>query len=273
MRKLNFVLQEILKVCLLFLFFFVWFRYLFKRNLPVAIIVSLATTLIVYAIACFFLSKRKAKLGMKMKEKEEAEDMFLSLACSDNYMDFFEKLAKTKHQNTERHKCFLTIKHPENVKTLLYADMSFEGLTCDKLIEIHKKVKSQQATKIVIVCKEVADKMVFSLASTFKEKFLILDEYSTYNQLFKYYGVYPEITRRCNTQKKLDFKDFVSYSFNKKRTKSYLLSALVLILSSLFIRMTIYYCIIASVLVVFALVSQFNPRFNSYENKEILGRD
>ena len=57
-------------------------------------------------------------------------------------------------------------------------------------------------------------------------------------------------------------KDFVSYSFNKNRTKGYLFSAFVLILSSLFVRATIYYCIIASILVVFAFVSQFNPYFN-----------
>ncbi len=210
------------------------------------------------------------KVGLKLKEKEDAENMFLSLACEENYMDFFEKLSLTKHKNVEKHKKYLTITHPEHVKTVLWADFSFDGLTSNKLLEIYKQVKKEKATKIVILCKEVSDKKVFTLLGSFKEKIEIFDQYQTYEKLYKYYNVFPEISKKYPSEKKLVLKDFFAYSFNKKRTKGYLFSALVLILSSLFLRTTIYYCIVASILVVFAIISQFNPRFNRKDNPEIL---
>ncbi len=269
MRKMNLIFQEILKFVLIFLLCFVWLRY-FLRRLWLAVLVTTLVSGAIYAIL-FFLSRRKQnKTGMKMKEKEDAENMFFSLACADKPIDFFAKLATKKHSNAVKHKDYIVIKHPENVSTVLFADLSLAGLNLGKFMEIYAKVKKEKATKIVVCCKFIADKEVFSVSSRFKEKFLFLDEYATYEKLFKLYDCYPEITHKCTAENKMAFKDFVAYSFNKKRTKGYLFSALVLILSGLFVRTTIYYCIIASVLVVFALISQFNPLYNPKIDPEVL---
>ena len=64
----------------------------------------------------------------------------------------------------------------------------------------------------------------------------------------------------------LTFKDFVAFSFNKKRAKGYLLSAFLLAFSAIFVRTTIYYTIVATLLVVFAIISQFNTTFNIKES-------
>ncbi|MBQ8793050.1 MAG: hypothetical protein IJZ62_05715, partial [Clostridia bacterium] len=89
-------------------------------------------------------------------------------------------------------------------------------------------------------------------------------------KLYKYYDVYPEMTHKYKKEKMLVFKDFLAYSFNKKRTKGYLLSAFILILSSLFVRGSIYYCVISSLCVIFALISYFNPYFNTKNEGDIL---
>lgn len=269
MRKLNLIFQEILKFVLIFLLIFVWLRY-FLRNLWLSILVTTIVSGMTYGIL-FFLGKRKHdKLGLKMKEKEEAQNMFFSLACADKPMDFFASLATKKHDNIVKHKEYIVIKHPENVSIVLFADFSFQGLKIGRFMEIYKHVKKEKASKIVICCKFVADKEIFSFVQNFQEKFLFLDEFATYQQLYKYYGCFPEITHKCQAENKMTFKDFVAYSFNKKRTKGYLFSALVLIFSGLFVRATIYYCIIASILVVFALISQFNPLYNPKIDHEVL---
>lgn len=270
MRRLSLIFQEILKFAFLFLLFFIWLRFLIRKNFVLVIVLSALLSVAIYLLFFFLRRRKKAKVGLKLKEKEDAENMFLSLACEENYMDFFEKLSLTKHKNVEKHKKYLTITHPEHVKTVLWADFSFDGLTSNKLLEIYKQVKKEKATKIVILCKEVSDKKVFTLLGSFKEKIEIFDQYQTYEKLYKYYNVFPEISKKYPSEKKLVLKDFFAYSFNKKRTKGYLFSALVLILSSLFLRTTIYYCIVASILVVFAIISQFNPRFNRKDNPEIL---
>ncbi len=270
MKRLSLFFQEVLKISFVFLLCFIWIRY-FVRKLWLANLLSVLFTGVAYAVMLFFNRKKQQKQGLKLKEKEEAENMFLSLACNDKSIDFFVKLASKKHKNITKHKNYIVINHEmQNVKTLLYADLSFEGLSIARFMEIYAKIKKEKAAKIVIVCKEITDKQLENFCSNFKEKFLLLDEYGAYQKLYKYYTCFPEITHKYNATKKMAFKDFVAYSFNKKRTKGYLFSALILILSGIFVRMSIYYCVVASVLIVCAVVSQFNPYFNTKGEPEVL---
>lgn len=271
MRKINLIFQEVLKFVLLFLLSFVWIRYFLRRNLALAVLTTLFVSLSIYLILFFINRKKISKTGLKLKEKEDAENMFLSLSCDAKPMDFFYKLASKKHKDITKHKNFLVINHTEEkVKTILWFDSSFEGLNIPRFMDIYQKIKKEKATKIVISCKQITDKQLSTFCLNFEEKFVILDEYETYQRLYKFYDIFPEITRVYKKEKRLAFKDFVAYSFNKKRTKGYLFSAFILILSSLFIRTTIYYCIIASILVIFALISQFNPYFNVKGENEVL---
>ena len=270
MRKLNLILQEFLKFILIFLLSFIWLRYSLRKLWP-AVLLSLLISITTYGLMTFIKHKKMAKNGLKIKEKEDAENIFLSLSCNDSPIDFFVKLASKKHKNIAKHKNYIAIFHEkENVKTLLYIDLSFEGLNIARFMDIYNKLKKEKASKIVICCKEIADKNLPNFCENFNQKFLFLDQYTTYEKLYKYYDCYPQITHKYNKEKKMIFKDIIAHSFNKKRTKSYLFSAIILILSSLFVRTSIYYCVIASLLVVFALISQFNPYFNTKNIPEIL---
>ena len=275
-------MQEALKFVLLFLLCFVWTRYVF-RKLWLSVILSLFIATIIYVILWFLGQKKSNKQGLKLKEKADAEDMYLSLVCQNKPIDFFANILSKQYEKIDKHPDYVTYvqnksadeqkqtKNSQNEslkslekyeKTVLYFDNSFDGLNVSKFLNIYNKLKKEKSNEIIIICKEINDKQVFSICQNFKEKFVILDQYQTYQKIYKPNQTYPEIEVKCKNEKKMVFKDFVSYSFNKNRTKGYLFSAFVLILSSLFVRATIYYCIIASILVVFALVSQFNPYFN-----------
>lgn len=269
MRKLNLIFQEILKFVFVFLFAFVWIRYYIKK-LWLACIYSVLVAFSVYLILLLIKRKRNDKLGLKLKEKIDAENMFLSLTCSTNAITFFEKLAKSRHENVVKHKEYLVINHEkEQVKTILFPYLNFEELNTSNFMKIYTKIKKEKATKVVISCKEVAKNTVI-FSQNFTEKFIFLNEYETYQKLYKLYDFYPEITHKYNAEKKLAFKDFIAHSFNKKRTKGYLLSAFILVFCSLFVYSSLYYCIWASILIVFAIISQFNPRFNHKPEVEIL---
>ncbi len=282
MRKINLFLQEALKFVLLFLLCFVWTRYVF-RKLWLSVVLSLFIATIIYVILWFLGQKKNNKQGLKLKEKADAEDMYLSLVCQNKPIDFFANILAKQYEKIDKHPDYVTYvqnksadeqKQTKNSqkeslkslekyeKTVLYFDNSFDGLNVSKFLNIYNKLKKEKSNEIIIICKGINDKQVFSICQNFKEKFVILDQYQAYQKIYKPNQTYPEIEVKCKNEKKMVFKDFVSYSFNKNRTKGYLFSAFVLILSSLFVRATIYYCIIASILVVFALVSQFNPYFN-----------
>ena len=266
MRKLSLIFQEILKFFLIYLFIFVWIRY-FVRRLVLAIFITLLITIVLYVALYFILRRRKNKEGLKIKEKEDAENMFFSLVCDDKRMDFFMKLALSKHKNVKKYGKYLIIQH-ENMKTLLYVKADFENLTIPIFMEIYNKLKGK-AQKMVFVSYSY-DREVTSFAQNFDTYFIFLDRYSVYEKLYKFYNIFPEIKQKYKKDKKLTFKDFVAYSFSKKRAKGYLFSAFLLVLSSLFVRTTIYYCITASLLILFAIFSQFNTTFNFKEEKEVL---
>lgn len=245
-------------------------RYLIRR-LWLATVISTLLTVAIYLVLFFITRRKKVQFGMKIKEKEDAENIFLSLAFESNPMDFFYKLATKRHHDVTKHKNHLTIKYEhEGVKTVLWFDNSFEGLNVPRLCEIYSKIKKENATKLVICCYENSDKNLPSFLRTFKEKIVILDRYQTYEKLYKLYDCFPEITKTYPKEKSMAFKDLMRYSFNKKRTKSYLFSAIILILSGLFVRVSIYYCLIASLLIVFALISQFNTSNNPKKDDEII---
>lgn len=270
MKKISLIIQELLKFFLIFLIMFVWIRYMI-RKLWLSVLISAICTTAIYAVLLLLSRKRKIKFGMKIKEKESAENIFLSLCFDNNPMDFFYKMASKRHKDITKHKKYLSIEYKlENVKTLLWFDESFQGLTVPRLCEIYNKVKKEKATKIVICCYEISDKNLTSFLRTFEEKFVILDRYQTYEKLYKLYDCYPQITKTYPKEKSVAFRDMLSYSFNKKRTKNYLFSALILILSGLFVRTSIYYCLIASLLIVFALISQFNTSFNTKKDDDII---
>lgn len=278
MRKFNLILQEILKFVLLFLLCFVWTRYSFKK-LWLSLLLALIFTTIIYTFLWYLGQRKSNRQGLKLKEKADAEDMYISLVCQNKPIDFFAEILSKRYEKIEKHLDFviyqqnkygenqnlekIQTKHAEkSEKTALFFDSSFDGLTVSNLLKIHNKLKKEKADRIIILCKEITDKQVFAICQNFKEKFVILNQYQTYQKIYKANNIYPQITIKYKNEKKMVFKDFVYYSFNKNRTKGYLFSAFVLILSSLFVKATIYYCIIASILVIFALVSQFNPYFN-----------
>ena len=121
----------------------------------------------------------------------------------------------------------------------------------------------------MVVCGSI-EKETFSFIKNFDVEFVLLDQYETYQKLYKPYETYPEITIKYKKEKSLAFKDLIAYSLNRSRAKGYFISALFLILSTLFVKTTIYYCIVASVLVMFSLISLYNPFARNVKTKEIL---
>ena len=271
MRKIVLFLQEVSKVAICFFICLIWTRYFFCQKWLAFLLASIFTALIFLTI-WIYKKKKNTKTTLKIKEKQQAEDMFVSLSQQEKPMDFFFLLAKKKHPNTKKLTHYIVINHTEEkVKTILYFDSCLQGFDVDKLFEIKKRVSKERASKIVVCCREIKDHSDFIYAEKFVQKWLFLDQYQTYQDLYKLYDCFPEITISSTlTSKKLGAKQLFANSFNKKRTKGYLLSGFILMFSAMVVRFSLYYCIMSSLLFVFAIVSQFNGKFNQKQTHQIL---
>lgn len=268
MKYISLLLQNLLRIVLIYFLTLIWVRYFIKK-LWFALFISAGITIVIDLSIRFLTRKKDKRLNMKVKEKEEAENMFLSLTTNPNYITFFFNLAKKENPNAIKKKNFCLLESPEN-KTLFYPFMSANELTKDDITKVIVLAEKEKATKIVISCGDI-NKDALLFAKSIDKKIILLDKFASYNDLYKYYNLFPEITLTYKKNKKLAFKELFAFSFNKSRTKGYLFSAIILFISTFFIRMNIYYCIMASLLIVFALISYFNPYFNVKTNKAVLG--
>ena len=267
MKYVSLILSSILRIFLIFFLTFIWTRY-FLKELWLSLLISAVVTSVLDVSIRFLLRKKSNKNNLKLKEKEEAENMFLSLATSANYLTFFHELAKKENPSAEKKDKYILLKNSDRT-VLLYPFMSMNELSKDDIAKILISSQKQKANKLVIVCGELA-KDTFAFSKSLGKEILLLDKFSAYSELYKFYGFFPEISLTYQKNKKLALKELFAFSFNKSRTKGYFLSAIILFISTLFIRMNIYYCIMASLLIVFALISYFNPYFNVKQNKVVL---
>ena len=266
MKKFLFVIQVFIKCALIFLIAFIWLRFMLD-SLWLSLIISFAITLVIELFSVFLTRKKGRKNNLKIKEKEDAENMFFSLAQDKNKMDFFYNLAKSRHSKVLKIKSYIEILHSDSAKVILYPFMKFQKLTQDDVIELINGLKTFPK-KLVITCNDY-DRNIINFAKNFPFEIVIIDKYETYFALYKEYDFYPKITI-FQEQIKYRFKDFLAYSFNRTKTKGYLISALALFVISFFVQMSIYYCVIATLLLFFALLSFTNKTYNKKIEKELL---
>jgi len=114
-------------------------------------------------------------------------------------------------------------------------------------------VKKENPSKVIIVCGEISPDTI-NFANNFDMQILLLDKYSSYKALYKEFDFFPEISFEYKKDKARTFKEIIKFAFSKDKAKGYLLSAFVLLLSSFFVRINLYYCIVSSILLVFALI-------------------
>lgn len=267
MKRFSRIFQAFFRCVLIFFIAFVWARY-FISPLWLSLVVAIATSVIVDAILRIIFRRKNSIAALKKNEQEEAENAFLSLSLDPKALDFFLRLASSRHSAEKKKNCIL-ISHDDGEKVLLIPHLPHKNLSPDDIAAYVLAARNFGAKKVVIPCKN-ADKECFSFAKNFEEEFVILNQYEAYQKLYREYNMLPEIKIKYKKEKALAFRELAIFSLNKSRAKGYFLSALVLCFSTLFVRTTIYYCVVASVLMILALVSLFNPFERNAKVSQIL---
>lgn len=267
MKKILLLFQEFIKCLLFFLLSFIWLRF-FLNKMWLIIVISTFITILLEGITLCFNRKKLLKQNLSIVEKEDAENMFFSLVTQKDNLDFFYKLAKTRHTQVMKNSNFIKVTHNDKT-TLLYPYLKFQKLTPDDITFILKKLDKEKKDKIIIICGEY-DKTSQSFIKNFEQEILLLNQYESYFMLYKEYEYFPEINMKFKKESKLKLKDLLAYSFNKSRAKGYIISSILLFIASLFVKLNIYYCIISSILMLFALISLINPKYNKKISKELI---
>lgn len=271
MKKFLSLLKLSLKFSLIFALILIWLRFFIKSTI-LAILCSIAITFTLEILTYLIFSKRKNKLSLKSQEEEDAKNMFFSLANANSCLDFFYNLAISRHKDVIKNKNYIKISHKANQNeksVVLYPQISFKPLDIDILISIIKKIDKKNVCKLVVVCGEY-EKSLSNFVKNFDIEIILLDKFQTYSLLYREYEFYPQITHKYSNSANKKLSDFVSYSFNRSRSKGYIFSAFALFLMSFFVKINIYYYVVISILLIFSLISLTNTRFNYKKEENLL---
>lgn len=263
------IISTLARVFLEFVVSFVWIRY-FVRDWVVALVCSLLCSALV-EVGLFFIRKRKqAKNGNKKELEKQIEETTLTFLFSEDKenLNFFHKLASLKHKATKKSR-FVVVENPDK-KVVLLPFYTYQNFSCDNLLFCLNLAKKENPKKVVITTGSV-DPEVHKLAKHFQDfEIVILDKFDTFHKLLKFYDCFPEIKTKIPADTRPSKQEILSVALNRKRSKGYFFASFILLLSSFVVRKNIYYLIIGSLLLVLALVSFFNPRFNKATPNNIL---
>ncbi len=254
MNKFTTLLQILFKFFLVFLLNFIWIRFLFD-SYWISVFISACISMLVLLVLAIFSRKKDVKKRLKNEEIQKSENIFFSMAIEGNAVKEFFSLAKTKHE-CQKKTDYVIISN--KTKTIIYPHCNFEDLTKQKILNIIEKTKKEKSSKIIIPCHS-HNMEIANFCKNFEIEIILLDRFEAFENLFKPYDFYPKDSHIQKKDKKATFSEIMEYSFNKKRTKAYLFSALILLFSSIFVPFGLYYCIISSTLVLFAIFSYFSP--------------
>ena len=268
MKSFNSVISHIFRVLLLFLLVFIWVRF-YQRSLGLAVLYSAIICIILDLLFTAILQKREKESILKSDEIKLAESFGNHFAYNDSgvALGFFYKLLSKQFAVQKKSK-YLWWEN-EDTLTVFYPLFQFDSTKIRDLFKIFNSIKlSRRPDKIIVsTCYVDAETRAFALRSPVN--FVLLDQYETYEKLMKPENLYPDAKVEVKHKKVGGWQAILEYALSRKRTKAWVMSSLLLIFSSFFVRVSIYYLIISSILLILAIFSYTNIRFNPKTNEKI----
>jgi len=255
-------LNLLFRLILIYFIVFIWVRF-YSQSIHFSIWITALITFFVEVLLRLITGKRNSKLKLKETELKKIELYNNTFTFNeDKYtLNFFYELAKTKHMATKK-KEFILIEHQTGEKIILFPYYTLRPFSADDLIFVINKTKNTESEKLVLCVSTVA-KDALKFSTLMQKKILILEKDDVYIKLLKQYNFYPEekdlfILKETQVSK---IKQLLIYSINRKRSKGYFISSLILMLSSLILPYNIYYLSFSTLLLVLSLISLLSPLF------------
>ena len=268
MKTFNIVLTSAFRVFLIFLLAFIWVRY-YEKNLFLAVLYSSVICFVLCVLLQAISEKTEAKANLKSSELKKAENFAAQFVFGGKNAAilFFQKLF-SKQFTVNKKPAFLWWE-VEGKVTAFVPMFGCGKLKIRDIISAHNLVLTQKPEKIIVAAIGF-ERESLEFAKTAPTKFVLLDQFDVYEKLMKPSGVFPQNHSEVVIKKQSAFQSILAYALNKKRAKAWAFSGLILIFSSLFVRVSIYYLIISSLMLILAILSYTNTKYNTNVTENIL---
>lgn len=265
------IIDNIFLIVSVFLLSFLWIRF-YSHNKFITLIIASSITIIICSCVHFIVSKKTKMQTATKKQANLVQNLsnFFMLTSKIQVLAIFQKAILSRKCACEQQK-----------GVLVFGEFAllpiFSKPRCDDydILTGVKKIKTLnlQEKKLIICAKNFTQEAKNFAGTLTTQQVLLLDEFETYNMFFKpiNYIISTNAPKsKPNFRQKLRKLSFVMFS--KQRFKGYVLSAIVLIIGSYFMRYNIYYLVMSSILILLSIFCYFNKLFNQtskdiFENK------
>lgn len=138
--------------------------------------------------------------------------------------------------------------------------------------DIINNIKLAPKDSKIILMAETFPPAIIKFAHSLDFDIVLLDAQVVYSQILCTTQTFPQIkiqTKKATPRKTI--REIKALVFNRTRTKSYVITGLVILVSSLIVRLHLYYIIVATIIFALALSSYFSPGIsgNLFEHHKI----
>ncbi len=267
MKKISKIISAIVRCSVVLGFSFIWINY-YNRQFSSSLIFALILTTSLEAIIQLYTSHKNHKLQLSKTEEQKLVNVAnqLTYGTTSLVFNYYANLLKTKYCSQKYSDCIVVINDHKICVIPMHKPSSINSSDVNYAYKIALNHKCTHAIILTNSIDTEAQKLIKSITSVTIDT---LDIYEVYNTLIKPYGAEPNFNVNISTPK-TSKQDLLNIAFNRKRTKSYLLSGFVLIFASLFTPYNIYYVVMSSLLLGCALFSYFNTPYNKPTKKDLL---
>lgn len=257
---ISFIIDFVFYCFLIFFISLIWLR-LYIHDNTLILVLSSIITLFLASILSVIYKKKVNKFKLSKKEVKTKKEILNKLIFSNNleinvYLsNFFKEYKITKHRE------FLEIKK-EDEKILVFNCFKLNACDNDFILNSIKKSEKLNIKKIMIFASNFnKDCFVFiKNIKEFKIKLINFDEF--YINYIKKENIIPENKIIYEEKTRYSFIELLSIAFNRKKTKTYVVTGIIFLISSIFLRYNIYYIVFTTIMFLFAMFSYFNKTYN-----------
>ncbi len=256
------IIDNIFLIVSVFVLSFLWIRYYEHNSVLILLYASLVTMLVCSVVHIVKTKKYDKQVKLKNENKLiENLSNYLIFSPTKQVVKTFEETLKSRN-----------IPYKTICDMLVFNDVCvrpiYSKTKCDDadILQTLNKINSHKLSpnKIIICAKSYTEDAKKLVKTNSHLKISLLDEKEVFDEFFK--PINYQVEYNSSTPKKKSVKEKLgnlkNIAFNKKRFKGYMISAVVLLIGSYFLRYNIYYLVFASIMLVLAVFSYFNKPYN-----------
>ena len=225
----------------IFVIAFLWVSF-YVRDFIVQFLISSIITVIANYLISFLLSKR---LKRKITTREHLQHMQKTILQ-------LKFMTPTEVQKLFR----AALADKENIKI---HSLFHKTPTEEDIIKIIKKNKSTDTTSKIYIAAETFTPQLLLFTRTLNLNIVLLNGEQVYNQILNPKQIYPKTIIEPNKKAKVTMRELREMMFARNKTKPYIITAMIILVTSFIVSFSIYYIIVATLIFGMSLASHLSP--------------